>query len=489
MNKFIRALILIAGPLLFFILQIIGAPQSMPPAAFDILCITIWMALWWVTEVIPISVTALLPIVMFPLTGALDIEATTAAFGHKYVFLYLGGFVLAVAIEKWDLHRRIALNIINLIGSKIKFIILGFMIATAFLSMWISNTATSVMMLPIGTAIISQLKNNPFSNENEPLVFGKALMLAIAYSASIGGIGTLIGTPPNLVFAGIVEELYGIEISFLKWAMLGIPISVFLLFICWKYLTSFAFKFDKAEFPGGKAEIIKLLKSLGKISKQEKRVLVIFGCTAFFWITRSFLIQPFLPFIDDTIIAIIAAIALFIVPSGKETKPLLNWEEAVKIPWGIILLFGGGMALAKGFSETGLAVWIGEQLTYLQNLPLFLLILILVAAVNFLTEVTSNLATTAMLLPILAPMALAMGLHPYLLLISATLAASCAFMLPVATPPNAVVFGSGYLNIPDMIKTGLWMNLFSILLISILVYFFLPSIWGFKVNEIPEVFA
>lgn len=489
MNKFLRALILIAGPLLFFILQILGAPKSMPPAAFDILCITIWMALWWVTEVIPISVTALLPIVMFPLTGALDIEATTAAFGHKYVFLYLGGFVLAVAIEKWDLHRRIALNIINLIGSKIKFIILGFMIATAFLSMWISNTATSVMMLPIGTAIISQLKNNPFSNENEPMVFGKALMLAIAYSASIGGIGTLIGTPPNLVFAGIVEELYGIEISFLKWAMLGIPISVFLLFICWKYLTSFAFKFDKAEFPGGKAEINKLLKSLGKISKQEKRVLVIFGCTAFLWITRSFLIQPFLPFIDDTIIAIVAAIALFIVPSGKETKPLLNWEEAVKIPWGIILLFGGGMALAKGFSETGLAVWIGEQLTYLQNLPLFLLILILVAAVNFLTEVTSNLATTAMLLPILAPMALAMGLHPYLLLISATLAASCAFMLPVATPPNAVVFGSGYLKIPDMIKTGLWMNLFSILLISILVYFFLPNIWGFKVNEIPELFA
>jgi len=488
MKKFLRILILIAGPLLFFILQIIGAPQSMPPAAFDILCITIWMALWWVTEVIPISVTALLPIVMFPLTGALDIETTTAAFGHKYVFLYLGGFVLAVAIEKWDLHRRIALNIINLIGSKIKFIILGFMIATAFLSMWISNTATSVMMLPIGTAIISQLKNNPFSDENEPTVFGKALMLAIAYSASIGGIGTLIGTPPNLVFAGIVEELYNIEISFLKWAMLGIPISVFLLFICWKYLTSFAFKFDKAEFPGGKTEIKKLLKALGTISKQEKRVLIIFCCTAFLWITRSFLIQPFLPFIDDTIIAIIAAIALFIVPSGKETKPLLNWEEAVKIPWGIILLFGGGMALAKGFSETGLAVWIGEQLTYLQNLPLFLLILILVAAVNFLTEVTSNLATTAMLLPILAPMALAMGLHPYLLLISATLAASCAFMLPVATPPNAVVFGSGYLKIPDMIKTGLWMNLFSIFLISILVYFFLPTIWDFKIDEIPAIF-
>jgi sodium-dependent dicarboxylate transporter 2/3/5 len=488
MNQTTRALILIAGPLIFFFLQVIGEPESMPRPAFDVLAITLWMALWWVTEVIPISVTALLPIVLFPLTGALDIETTTAAFGHKYVFLYLGGFLLAVAIEKWNLHRRIALNIIHLIGSKIKFIILGFMVATAFLSMWISNTATAVMMLPIGTAIISQLKNNAFSDENETTVFGKALMLAIAYSASIGGIGTLIGTPPNLVFAGIVEELYQIEISFLKWAILGVPISISLLLICWKYLTSFAFKFENAEFPGGKAEISKLLHSLGKISKQEKRVLVIFSTTAFLWISRSFLIQPFFPFVDDTIIAIIAAIALFIVPSGKKTEPLLNWEEAVKIPWGIILLFGGGMALAKGFSQTGLAVWIGEQLTYLQALPLFLLILILVAAVNFLTEVTSNLATTAMLLPILAPMALAMGLHPYLFLISATLAASCAFMLPVATPPNAVVFGSGYLKIPDMIKTGLWMNLFSILIISILVYFFLPAIWEFKVNEIPRVF-
>lgn len=488
MNRTTKGAILIAAPLLFILLQLIGRPASMPESAFDVLCVTLWMALWWITEVIPIAATALLPIVLFPLTGALDLSTTTAAFGHKYVFLYLGGFILAVAIEKWNLHRRIALSIINLIGTNIKFIILGFMVATAFLSMWISNTATSVMMLPIGTAIISQLQNNPETRENENSIFGKALMLSIAYSASIGGIATLIGTPPNLVFAGIAEELYGIEISFLQWAKIGIPVSLLMLFICWKYLTSFAFNFKNQEFPGGRQEIKRLLKSLGKITRQEKTVLIIFGITAFCWITRSFLLQPILPFIDDTIIAISAAICMFIIPANKKGERILNWEEAVKIPWGIILLFGGGMALAKGFGETGLAEWIGTQLVNLQNLPLFLLIFVLITAVNFLTEVTSNLATTAMLLPILAPMAMALGLHPFLLLVSATLAASCAFMLPVATPPNAVVFGSGHLRIPDMIRTGIWMNILSIIVLSILVYYLLPVLWNFSPETIPEMF-
>ncbi|MDX1542344.1 MAG: SLC13 family permease, partial [Christiangramia sp.] len=453
MNQYIKRLILFLGPIIFIILQILGKPASMPGEAFDVLCVTIWMALWWVFEVIPIAVTAILPIILFPLTGAVDIETTTAAFGHKYVFLYLGGFILAVTIERWNLHKRIALSIINIIGTNIRFIILGFMVATAFLSMWISNTATTVMMLPIGTAIIAQLRDNPDTADDENKLFGKALMLAIAYSASIGGIATLIGTPPNLVFAGIVEELYGIEISFLKWLMLGLPISMVLLFLCWKYLTVKAFNFKQSNFPGGKEEIQRLLNKLGKLNRQEKRVLVVFVLTAFCWISRSFLLQPFLPFIDDTIIAMAAAVALFVIPSGKPKQKLISWEEAVKIPWGIILLFGGGMALAKGFSDSGLAVWIGEQLTNLENLPLFILVVVLIAAVNFLTEVTSNLATTAMLLPILAPMAVALDLHPYFLMVGATLAASCAFMLPVATPPNAVVFGSGHLRIPDMIRT------------------------------------
>src|SRR5690606_37282099 len=311
--------------------------------------------------------------------------------GHKYVFLYLGGFILAIAIERWGLHKRIALTIISLIGSRIKFIILGFMLATAFLSMWISNTATSVMMLPIGMAIISVLKDNLSTPEHEQRLFGKALMLAIAYSASIGGIATLIGTPPNLIFAGVVEEFYGIEIGFMDWMLIGLPVSLLLLFICWIYLTRFAYRFGNAELPGGTALIKKLLKDLGKISGQEKRVLAVFVVTALLWITRSFLIQPFLPAIDDTIIAIAAGVVLFVIPAGKKgedapSRALVTWDEAVKLPWGIILLFGGGMALAQGFEVTGLAVWIGTQLSSLQYLPLFLLILLLVAAVNFLTE-------------------------------------------------------------------------------------------------------
>ena len=488
MNPNLKKFILFLGPALFALLEWIGGPASMPEPAFDVLCVTIWMALWWVTEVVPIAVTALLPIVLFPLTGALAIGTTTAAYGHEYIFLYLGGFMLAIAIEKWNLHKRIALTIISFIGNKIKFIILGFMLATAFLSMWISNTATSVMMLPIGMAIISVLRDNPDTPQNEPEEFAKALMLGIAYSASIGGIATLIGTPPNLVFAGILKELHGIEIGFMKWMLLGFPIAVVLLFICWKYLTSYAYQFRNTEVAGGKTEIGKLLKELGKISAEEKRVLVVFVVTALLWISRSFLIQPFLPAIDDTIIAMVAGISLFVIPARKGNRPLLIWDEAVKLPWGIILLFGGGLALAKGFGDTGLALWIGEQLSNFQNLPLFLLILIVVAGINFLTEVTSNTATTAMLLPVLAPMALAMGLHPYILMVSATLAASCAFMLPVATPPNAVVFGSGHLKIADMAMAGIWMNMMSIFLISVIVYFLLPILWDFNIQEVPEIF-
>ncbi|SDL31194.1 solute carrier family 13 (sodium-dependent dicarboxylate transporter), member 2/3/5 [Salinimicrobium catena] len=483
-----KTFILLAGPLLFLLLWLLEAPEGMNESAWAVLAVTLWMALWWVTEAVPIAVTALLPILLFPLTGALDIGSTTSAYGDKYVFLYLGGFLIAIAIEKWNLHKRIALSIINLIGTDVKFIILGFMVATAFLSMWISNTATSVMMLPIGTAIISQLQDDPATAKNENAFFGKALMLAIAYSASIGGIATLIGTPPNLVLAGVVQKLYGIEISFLQWAKLGIPVSIVLLLICWKYLTRFAFDLSSLKFPAGKAEIASLLAGLGKMSFQEKVVLTVFSLTAFAWITRSFLLQPIVPFIDDTIIAIAAGSILFALPAGNGER-VLHWEDTVRVPWGIIILFGGGMALAKAFGETGLAVWLGEQLTALEDLPLYLLVLVVVAAVNFLTEVTSNLATTAMLLPILAPMALAMGVHPYFLLVAATLAASCAFMLPVATPPNAVVFGSGHLTIPDMARAGIWMNTFSILLISLIIYFLLPWLWNFKIEEIPAVFG
>ena len=448
--------------------------------AYLMVGITLWIAVWWITEAVPIAVTSLLPIILFPLSGILDVGATTSAYGDKYVFLYLGGFILAIAIEKWNLHRRIAINIINLIGTNIYRIILGFMVATAFLSMWISNTATAVMMLPMGMSIVSELKDNPNTADNENSIFGKTLMLSIAYAASIGGIATLIGTPPNLVFAGFVEKTYGIEISFWQWMKFGLPISVLLLVIAWFYLTRVAYTFKQIEFPGGKKEIQRLKKELGPMKKEEKAVLFVFVLTALCWIFRSYVLQKFIPKIDDTAIAIAAAVLLFIIPSTKK-EALIIWEDAVKIPWGIILLFGGGMALASGFQITGLAAWLGAQMGLLQGLSLFLLVLFITAAVNFLTEVTSNLATAAMLMPILAPIALQLEVNPFILMVATTLAASCAFMLPVATPPNAVVFGSGYLKISDMIKSGFWLNIISIIILTLMVYFLLPLVWDLDV--------
>lgn len=481
-----RLLGLALGPISFFLILSFFHPEGLSKEANAVLATTIWIAIWWITEAIPIAVTALLPLVLFPLSGGLDLPTTSGSFGHKYVFLYMGGFIIAIAIEKWNLHKRIALNIINFIGSDIRKIILGFMMATAFLSMWISNTATAVMMLPIGIAIIKQLRDNPDTIEDENLIFGKALMLGIAYSASIGGVATLIGTPPNLVLAGVVLDTYGYEITFMQWFTFGLPISIILLFICWKYLTRYAFSFKQTEFPGGKEEIKRQLQLLGKISYEEKSVGFIFAFTAFCWITRSFLLQQFLPGLDDTIIAICFAIVLFLIPARNRKEQLINWEEAVQMPWGIILLFGGGMALAKGFEVSGLAVWIGSQMTSLSGLSIIVLILVLIAAVNFLTEITSNLATTAMLLPVLAPMALTINVHPFALMVGAAVAASCAFMLPVATPPNAVVFGSGYLRIPDMVKKGLFMNIISILILTLFVYFALPVLWDFVIEGFPN---
>ena len=479
---------LISGPLSFILILYFFNPEGLNPQANAILASTIWIAIWWITEAIPIAVTALLPIILFPLTGGLGLTETTASFGHKYIFLYIGGFIIAIAMEKWNLHRRIALNVINIIGVNVEKIILGFMIATAFLSMWISNTATSVMMLPIAIAIVTQLKDNPDTIEDENLNFGKVLMLAIAYSASLGGVATLIGTPPNLILAGVVEETFGYEITFAQWFQFGFPISTVLLFLCWKYLTNFAFKFKQKTFPGGRAEISRQLNALGKISYEEKLVAGVFTLTAFAWISRSFLLQPVLPEIDDTIIAMIGAIIIFLLPTKNKKRSLLKWDEAVKLPWGILLLFGGGMALAAGFKDSGLALWIGTQMTLLDGVSLFLLVFILIASVNFLTEITSNLATTAMLLPILYPMAMTIDVHPFILMVSATVAASCAFMLPVATPPNAVVFGSGYLRIPDMVRVGIWMNILSIILLTLFVFFLLPYLWDFNplVFIIPE---
>lgn len=471
---------LFLGPFLFILIKYFFHPEGLSEAAIGVLASTFWIAIWWITEPVDIPMTSLLPIVLFPLNGSLSLSETTASYGHQYIFLFLGGFILAIAIEKWNLHKRIALTIITLIGTNMNRIVLGFMIATAFLSMWISNTATAVMILPVGMAVITHLKDNPNTKENENILFAKILMLAIAYSASIGGMATLIGTPPNLVLAGIVEKTYHTEITFLQWFMFGFPLSVVLLLLSWLYLTRIAFKIDQKEFPGGKKEIESQLEKLGPISYQEKIIFLVFVATALAWITRSFLLVKLAPNIDDTIIAILAALVLFIIPSKKNNEALMTWKDAVSLPWGILILFGGGMALAIGFETTGLATWIGNHLTMLEGVSVLLLLFALITAVNFLTEITSNMATTAMLLPVLVSLALIIDIHPYVLLVSATLAASCAFMLPVATPPNAVVFGSGYIKIEDMVKKGFWMNIISIGVITFFCYFILPSIWNLK---------
>ena len=483
-----RKIGLYLGPILFILTRFFLELEGLSDQANAVLASTLWIAIWWITEAIPIAATSLLPIILFPLSGALPLDDTTSSFGHRFVFLYLGGFILALAIQKWNLHKRIALNIIMVVGTNVQKIILGFMVATAFLSMWISNTATAVMMLPIGIAIIKQMKDLKNSPEDENLIFGKALMLSIAYSASIGGIATLIGTPPNLVFAGIIQEVYNIEISFLKWFQFGFPISILLLAISWIYLTKVAFKFKQNEFNEGKEEINRQLEELGPISYEEKIVLSVFVLTGLAWILRTYLLNKFIPNLDDSIIALISGISLFLFQAnnqeGKNEK-IMNWEDAVKLPWGVLLLFGGGLAIAQGFQSSGLANWIAENLTQLNGFSLFIILLVLITAVNFLTEITSNLATTAMLLPILAPTAVTLGVHPYILMVGATLAASCAFMLPVATPPNAVVFGSNYLKISDMVRVGILMNIISIIIIFMMVYFILPILWNFNAFQNP----
>ncbi|SFE48587.1 solute carrier family 13 (sodium-dependent dicarboxylate transporter), member 2/3/5 [Lentibacillus persicus] len=485
---------LILGPLLFILILLFFQPEGLSDAAQAVLASTSWIAVWWMTEAIPIPATSLLPIILFPLTGGLDIGPTTSSYGDDTIFLFMGGFMIALAMEKWNLHKRIALTIISVIGTNTERIILGFMVATGFLSMWISNTATAMMMVPIGLAIIYQVsdqlkEDNTIDTSPENFGFGKALMLAIAYSASVGGISTLIGTPPNTALAGAVNNMYGIEISFAGWMLFGVPVAWLFIFVIWFYLVKVAYPQKINQLPGGKEIIQKQKDDLGQASFEEKGVLVIFTLAALAWITRSFILTEYVnENINDAIIAMTAAIILFIIPAkNREGDHLLDWNSAVKLPWGILLLFGGGLAIASGFQESGLSEWIGNQLSVLQGVHLFLVLLVVTGMVIFLTEITSNTATANMMYPIMASLAMALGVHPFTVMVAAGVAASSAFMLPVATPPNAVVFGSGYLRIPDMAKAGVALNLFGILLAAAAIYFWLPIAWGIELTEIPEM--
>lgn len=468
---------LILGPLSFICILLFFHPEGLSDAGRGVLATVVWVAIWWITEAIPIAATSMMPIVLFPLTGGLGLSETTALYGHKFIFLFIGGFILAIAIEKWDLHKRIALLIIKAIGTNIVYIILGFMVSTAFLSMWISNVATAVMIMPVGLAIVSQFDENSESVKKDVKQFGMALMLAIAYSASIGGMATLVGTSTNLVLVGVIEKSTGYEITFLEWFCFGFPVSISLLIAGWVYLTKFAFSFKHMKFPGGAKEIDRQLDKLGKMSPEEKTVSIIFFFTALAWITRSFLLVKFIPALDDVIIGIAFTTLLFILPAKKNTERIMNWSDAVKLPWGILLLFGGGLALAQGFESSGLAIWLGAQLEFLHGIPFLVVLFVLILSISFLTEITSNTATVAMLLPVLATLAPSLGIHPLYLMGATTITASCAFMLPVATPANAVVFGSGYMKVDDMIRKGLGMNLIAVVIVTTLAYFLIPLVW------------
>lgn len=467
---------LVLGPVFFFLIFFLEPFTGLNSEANGTLAVTVWVATWWMTETINIAVTALLPIVLLPIVGAAPINQTTQAYGDKMLFLFMGGFIIAIAMEKWNLHKRIALNIIKVVGSSPDRILLGFMISTGLLSMWISNTATTLMMVTIGTAIVSQVSDKIGDRGNG---FFKALLLGIAYSASIGGVATLVGTPTNPIFVAIAYDLYNIEIPFATWMAFGFPFATILIFLTWLYLSKVAYKTKNLNLEMGSKIINRELESLGKIQFEEKAVAWVFGITAFLWITRSFFLNDLIPGINDTSIAIGSAVSLFLIPAKTQgTRAILTWDEAVKLPWGVIILFGGGLSIAAAFRSSGLAEWFGSQMSAAELLPLFTIILMVTLVVNFLTEVTSNVATASIMLPVLAAFSQVLGVHPFLFMIPATMAASCAFMLPVATAPNAIVFSSNRLKISDMVKAGIALNLVSSTMIALIGYFILESVFG-----------
>ncbi|NKE34881.1 SLC13/DASS family transporter [Natronococcus sp. JC468] len=491
----------VLGPVLFAAIFLSPTPEGLTPEGQAVAAVTAWVAVWWMSEAIPIPATSLLPIVLFPLTGALPVADTTPSYASPLIFLFMGGFFLAMAMQRWGLHRRIALRTIKAVGTEPSRLILGFMLATAFLSMWVSNSATVMMMVPIALAVIYQTADlidetglDIDTGEGE-FSFGVALMLCIAYGASVGGVATLIGTPPNILFAGQAGELFGTTIGFAEWMLYGVPISIVGLVAVYVYVTRVAISPQFDELPIGADTIDRELERLGPTSTQERMVLVVFVGMALSWIGAS-LLEPVLGIVPpedaDTIVAIGGALVLFTLPTKTEDGDhtfLLDWTNGVDIPWGVILLFGGGLAIASGFGDTGLAAWIGEQLAALEGVSMVLILLAVVTMTIFLTEVTSNTATTAMLMPILAGVAVGIGVHPYGLMIAGATAASFAFMLPVATPPNAIVFGSGYISLPQMARVGIGLNVIGIALITIVALLWLPMAWGIDIATLPTEFA
>ena len=474
---------LLLGILVFALMTWLPEPEGLSQKAWYTAAVTLLMGIWWITEAIPIYATALVPIVFFPMLGITSITDATTPYANPIIYLFMGGFFLALGMERWKLHRRIALSIVSKSGVKPTSIILGFTIASASLSMFVSNTATAIMMLPIAMSVFELAEG---AEQGERKNFEIALVLSIAYGCNIGGIGTLIGTPPNALLAGFFQENYGVEISFLDWMLVGVPVLLISLPLMFLLLTRVIYPIRMPELQGGQAFISNELAKMGSMTTQEIRVGIIFLLTALLWIFRPFLDEK-IPGMSDAGIAISAAILLFMMPSSDSEQPfLLTWEDTKKMPWGVLVLFGGGLSMASAISSTGLAVWIGDSLSVLEGWPVLLLILIVVAMMIFLTELTSNTASTAAFLPILASLAYGIGENPLLLAVPAVIAASCAFMLPVATPPNAIVYGIGKITIPQMSKAGFWLNILFIGLITLASYTVIAWVFGVEVGVLPD---
>ncbi|MCG8462194.1 MAG: anion permease [Holophagales bacterium] len=502
---------LIAGPVIFAVMGLLPAPAGLEPAAWSTAAVGLWMATWWMSEAIPIAATSLLPLVLFPVLGVSEIRTTAAPYANPLIFLFLGGFVVALAMEQSGLHRRLALFVIARAGTSPARLVLGFMVAAAALSMWISNTATAMMMLPIGLSVIelakharegygregpdpegpggeSEAAGSGQATEEERAVgerFSLCLLLGIAYACSLGGMATLVGTPTNALLAAFLGETFGHEIAFAHWMAVALPLTLLGVAIVHPVLTRVVYPIRLQQIPGGRAFLDAELRALGPPSTAERRVAWVFVLTGLSWMARP-LLSPYLPGLSDAGIAMAAALVLFAVPvDWRRGCFVLDWQATSRLPWGVLLLFGGGLSLASAINATGLAEAIGQSLTGLGALPLPVLTLAVVALVVFLTELTSNTATAAAFLPVLASIAIGLGRDPLLLLIPATLAASCAFMLPVATPPNAIIYGSGRVSVPQMVRAGLRLNLIFVFLITLVVYFLLPLLLGVELEGLP----
>lgn len=469
------------GILGFIAIYLSPAPEGLSNEGWSVAAVGLLMAIWWVSETIPLSVVALMPIILFPLMGIANLRNTTTPYAEPVIYLFMGGFIMARALERWNLHQRIALLIVKSVGSKPQNIILGFMLASAFLSMWVSNTATVIMMIPIAMSLVA-VKRADLNVQNEQLYLNRkhflvSLLLGVAYAASIGGLATLIGTPPNALLAGFLRSNYEITIGFTQWMKLGIPLVIISLPLLFWVMNKVVFPISKDFSIARKDEIEKQWKDLGSLSPQEIKVGVIVVLTALAWILRPTL-SEYIAGLSDTGIAIACAVILFTMPSGlKQHDRILEWDDCKSLPWGILILFGGGLTLAKAITDSGLAAWIAEQSHIVENLPEFVLIGFVTLIIIFLTEISSNTATAATFIPLLYAIALQLGMNPYMMVIPATIATSCAFMLPVATPPNAIAYASGEIKIKDMVRAGLWLNILMALISVGISYLLVPFIF------------